>query len=117
VWLAAPHPQALPIDLQHDDQEECKSANPRLGPKTSRCTLVLRPRNLEVTDNESARHASKIEPGGHLTRSFWVGIQIVGGYRRSRDHDSKHIKTPAQRCEHVMVAVFEGEAEENQAST
>ncbi len=112
---SAPNPQPLAPDLQDNDKDKRSRANSRLDSKALGRAHLLRPFDLEVTDDEASRHPCPVQPRGYLAGSVGVGIEKVGGDGGGGDHDAEDIETPAEGGDHVVVFVLEGEAEEDEA--
>jgi len=112
---SAPQPQPLAPDLQNDDKDKSTCADGRLDAEALRRAHLLRPLDLEVTDDEPSRHPCPVQPRGYLAGSVGVGIEKVGGDGGGGDHDAEDIETPAEGGDHVVVFVLEGEAEEDEA--
>lgn len=112
---SAPNPQPLTPDLQDNNEDKRPRANGRLDSKALRRAHLLRPLDLEVTNNEPPRHPRPIQPRGDLAGSVGVGVEEVGGDGGGGDHDAEDVETPAEGGDHVVVFVLEGEAEEDEA--
>lgn len=111
----APNPQPLSPELQNKDEDKRPCADSRLDGKALRRAHLLRPLDLEVTDDEPPRHPSPVQPRGHLAGSVGVGVEEVGGDGGGGDHDAEDVEAPAEGGEHVVVFVLQGEAEEDEA--
>lgn len=91
MWLTRPFSQLLPIQLQQNNQEECPKANGRLDTEALDCAHVLRPPNLEVTNNKTAGHTRKVQPTGHFSGSSRIGVEVIRVDAHSRDHDAEDV--------------------------
>lgn len=111
----APDPQLLSPDLQDDDEDKRSRADSRLDGEALGRALLLRPLDLEVTDDEPARDPSPVQPRGHLAGSVGVGIEEVGGDGGGGYHDAEDVEAPAEGGHHVVVFVLEREAEQDEA--
>jgi hypothetical protein len=108
------NPQPLPPHLHHNNQPERQRTDRRLDPEARLRPLGLRPRNLEVANDEPARRPRKIDPCGDLARPLGVRVQVVRRQRDGRYHDPEDIQAPCQGREHIVIPPLEAEAEEHE---
>lgn len=59
---------------------------------------------------------SHINQGRDLSRSFRIAVEVVCDKGDRGDHDTKHIQTPEQGRQHIVVGFFECEAKSDQSS-
>lgn len=55
------------------------------------------------------------DPAGNLARGFRVTVEVVGVQGDGGDHDAEDVQAPEEGGDHVVVGVFEGEAQADQA--
>ena len=108
----APNPQPLAPNLQDNNEEERPRADRRLDRKALRRAHFLCPLDLEITDNEPARHPRPVQPRGHLAGSVGVGVEEVGGDGGGGDHDAEDVEAPAEGGDGVVEVVAHGFAED-----
>jgi hypothetical protein len=58
---------------------------------------------------------AEIDPGSRLARGLRIRVQVIRVQAHGGDHDAKHIQTPEKRRDHVMITIFEAEAQPDQA--
>ena len=110
VQLPSLQPQLLPKDLQEHDQAKSKHTNGCLYAKADLRALRLRPRNLEIADDEAARRAGEVDPRCDFSGALRVGVQVIRADCDGRDHDAEDVEPPEKARNHVVVGLFEREA-------
>ena len=107
-------PQPLPVYLQQHHQQKRPRRNARLRPQGRHGPHGRRPRHLPLRDENPARRAGEVQPGGDLARGLGVGVERVGVDADGGDHDAEDVQAPAERGQHVGVAVLQREAEQHE---
>lgn len=107
--------QALPKELQHDNQAKPNRDDRSLDTQRILRPHGRRPRDLVVRDDEAAEGAAEVDPGGNLAGCLGVGVQQVGVDGRGADDDTIDEEAPCHGGHHVVPAVLQGDAEQDDA--
>jgi hypothetical protein len=92
-----------------------KVTDASLDRKASFLTHAQSSFDLEITGDEPTNHPSHVDPYRDLARSLRIGVEVVRIYNHGRDHEADDIEAPCEGRKHVVVGVFETEAEGHQA--
>lgn len=110
-----PLPESPAPNLENENQQERRGANPRLRCKAPCRPFISRPLDIEIANYEATSGAAEVNPRRHLARRLWISIEQIRIDTHTAPHDAEAIEAKAQAGKHVMPSVFKGEAKEEEA--
>jgi hypothetical protein len=113
VEYSTTNPQPCAKDLQSNDKQDCERTDASLDRKASFLAHIHGSFDLEITD-EPTGCPGHVDPYRDLARSLRIGVEVIRIYSHGRDYKAEDTEAPCEGRKHVVVGVFETEAEEHQ---